>query len=904
MEQPALKKLIRKGWLDYALFDGNTKDTRIQLRISGEVIPLGNPLVVIANYVLDSLLTDAWRLTPGGKAERALISLYSTEDNPDITKTDIMNRISLGWAWETVDLSLLEESMPLSDEAALHVSPSEYLCVDKHILSVIKKYKNLEQPMSFVLPVGAFSLFQTLLKVSGYSLFCLVGDKGYPSYEEFIGHRDPHIAIHGSISFMVNLDAIRSYFDCIGGFSMATLWKDCFQITGLWYTARTPPLPPCLATLPPAPSSSSSSSSAGIDTASLSTYLLSKEENRLEDYTETLFPESSSLLSNRQKWQFAVGNFCSHSTTAFYEDVISLVPDALIMWQRTAADALSCNSGFTIKQLLPLLRFSGHDAELFWNFRNMFAQQCVAPFINPRTEEDLLIDLHKVYKNWYKIRNDENVSEVCAYVCMKIGKCDKALYYFEKSLKYAAEDITHATYANMASCYKAIKNYSKAMEYCEKAIEIFPNFQMVKELMITLSFCMHPIRLALIGCGQWTRYEAIHLLKNDKRCKIVALFSFNTLEMESLAVTHDLSDAEQYSKKFGLQTLLKRKDISACVVDLHFSIMNSMLSKIWESGKHVLTRIPHSFSLQEAKLLVHMYTKQYCHILAWQCVDNYRLEEAFHEARKLFPKIGVVKAFSFHFVTDTIYQEYYRSTSPFTSKEYLILELLRCLRAVNTTLCLSVQAISATFTDSSTHPLKLSSLETSPQKSSKEIFSSTSSSPPILEEAALNDAPTLSGWSHFGDKLQPTTSTIAGSFLLTHKGGDNAINYRFFGSHGMMEIKKSTSVWQIIITPSATPFQVETIAIQSIGHQNNHDAWLQQIYQKSNTITMTETEERKGWETSITVEDFPVLKNPSEASAWVDISISEAFVDSAIAEGVVSSIERNGCMAMFGYTPQ
>lgn len=60
---PCLKEFVEKGWLDFAIFDGN-KDTEVHLESRKQKLKNGDaPLIAICNYVLDSLLTDAWRYT-------------------------------------------------------------------------------------------------------------------------------------------------------------------------------------------------------------------------------------------------------------------------------------------------------------------------------------------------------------------------------------------------------------------------------------------------------------------------------------------------------------------------------------------------------------------------------------------------------------------------------------------------------------------------------------------------------------------------------------------------------------------------------------------------------------------------------------------------------------------------
>lgn len=146
-----------------------------------------------------------------------------------------MLRMTLGWGWRGVDLKSLTSGTSVNSVQSNDTSAAvedEYLLRDPCIVEVLHRYRSLDKPLSFVLPIGAFSLFQNLREIGGGRLFVLVGDKGYPAADEFVGSRDPHIAIHGSISFMLNLHAVRLYFECLGGFSHATPYRDAFQVTG------------------------------------------------------------------------------------------------------------------------------------------------------------------------------------------------------------------------------------------------------------------------------------------------------------------------------------------------------------------------------------------------------------------------------------------------------------------------------------------------------------------------------------------------------------------------------------------------------------------------------------------------------------------------------------------------
>lgn len=57
------------------------------------------------------------------------------------------------------------------------------------------------------------------------------------------------------------------------------------------------------------------------------------------------------------------------------------------------------------------------------------------PYLNPRTEHDLIGDLEEAFANWYKLKKGEDVADVCGHICMRLGRCDKALKFLQVSLQ-------------------------------------------------------------------------------------------------------------------------------------------------------------------------------------------------------------------------------------------------------------------------------------------------------------------------------------------------------------------------------------------------------------------------------------------------------------------------------------
>lgn len=80
------------------------------------------------------------------------------------------------------------------------------------------------------------------------------------------------------------------------------------------------------------------------------------------------------------------------------------------------------------------------------------------------------------------------------------------------------------------------------------------------------------------------RYEALPLLRRDKRINIVAVFSFKQEEAATLAEKAELQGVELYSGSQGLSSLLEREDIQAVVIDVHLQLMVRRVAAKRSSG--------------------------------------------------------------------------------------------------------------------------------------------------------------------------------------------------------------------------------------------------------------------------------------------------------------------------------
>lgn len=189
-----------KGRLDFAKYNINKSET-LHLKLSKQNITpntLKNPLIVIANYVFDSIAHDAW-VTRNGEARIAKISVYADESNLIDGRVVDLDQLKIDVNYDQVDIDLIQHP---GFSHILH----EYL---------------RELPYgSFMLPTAGILWIDRLRELTKNRLVMLVGDKGHTDREDLVSeqeHAAPDIAFHGSFSLNVNFDALQKYTQLVGG---------------------------------------------------------------------------------------------------------------------------------------------------------------------------------------------------------------------------------------------------------------------------------------------------------------------------------------------------------------------------------------------------------------------------------------------------------------------------------------------------------------------------------------------------------------------------------------------------------------------------------------------------------------------------------------------------------------
>jgi tetratricopeptide (TPR) repeat protein len=199
---PSLQPFLEKGLLDFACFDAE-KNQSITLSQSGETLTVDsnkNPLIVIANYVLDSIPQDLF-LIEKGQLHESLVTLTSPQAEPNLNDPELLNRLQVSYTHQPVIHEYYED-------AALN--------------HVLHHYQQTLTDTYLLFPSVAMQCINHLRQICGDRLLFLSGDKGYSREEELLFRDEPGITLHGSFSLMVNYHAIGQYVQHQGGKFLST----------------------------------------------------------------------------------------------------------------------------------------------------------------------------------------------------------------------------------------------------------------------------------------------------------------------------------------------------------------------------------------------------------------------------------------------------------------------------------------------------------------------------------------------------------------------------------------------------------------------------------------------------------------------------------------------------------
>lgn len=183
---------IQAQELDFARYDV-TQDAPLKLIKSGETLAPGsvkNPMIVMANYVLDSLPQDLFSFEDGNIYE-VLATVVSSQPEKDLSDIELMERVQ-------VEYDRRDTTPHYYDDAGL--------------ARLLNYYRKRMTNTVMLFPCMALQCVRYFEKLSDGRLLFLSADKGEHREEDLDGQGVPTMTIHsGGFSLQVNFHALTQY---------------------------------------------------------------------------------------------------------------------------------------------------------------------------------------------------------------------------------------------------------------------------------------------------------------------------------------------------------------------------------------------------------------------------------------------------------------------------------------------------------------------------------------------------------------------------------------------------------------------------------------------------------------------------------------------------------------------
>ena len=500
---PGLRPYIEQGSLDLAIFDA-VHDQVIHLAHAKKTLAPGtlkNPVCVVANYLFDTLCHDVFQVE-GGMLKEGLISVGSKKGHePDPLDPEIIKRFENRFMYREIGpdyycpaaggAATTAAAVGSGDGGAASIGCSEGTSIssstaaangsgesqgggeDKedalHFRRILRWYQHHfgQSPSgaSFLFPIGALRALRRLLALSGGRGLVVSGDKGNNHAEQFKGLADPHIAVHGSFSVMVNYHAIGMYFISRGGFALhnpqeeASLKVSAFVLSGNDGIAereeegekeeeedegrhRVDIIPPSTSTSTPTSVPSSSPSSS---------------------YTSWVGPGVEAKGEDRAHAFPAL-------RASFYNAVDRFGPNDFFVIQKCMKED---SPNPTLKAVVALLKLGDWDPDVFYKFRDTILNQ--VPTSGQKLRNDLCRGIPRVWENYYMLDRDKDIAFEIGRFYYGIREYERALGFYLKSSESIGEH--HVTCHNMGLCHYSLGQHLEALECFQRSLSLNASYE-------------------------------------------------------------------------------------------------------------------------------------------------------------------------------------------------------------------------------------------------------------------------------------------------------------------------------------------------------------------------------------------------------------------------------------------
>ncbi len=413
---PALKPYFDSGRLDAAIFNA-TEDKSITLWLSGKVLGPGttkNPICVVANYLFDTLYHDIFQVE-NGELREGLVSTGSKHaEEPDPLDPEIINR-----------LENIYEYRPITSDYYLEEDGDEK-CF-RRILEWYRQYFKTAQG-SILVPIGALRAIRRLGAFSGGRAIVISGDKGNNNPEQFTGLSDPHIALHGSFSLMVNYHAIGAWFTSRGGFALHNPQEEA--------------------------------------SLKVSTFILSPEST----YDDKGADDRYFLGSELEKTDAARSSNYPNLRREFTDFAEQFGPNDFFVLQKSMKEEFPNPS---LKAVVSLLKLGDWDCDVFFKFKDAILSG--APNCGQKLRNDLCRGMPRLWEHYYQLDMDKDIAFEIGRFYYGIRDYAPALKFYELSVTLIGEH--HVTFHNQGLCHYSLGRLDTALDFFKRALSMNEKYE-------------------------------------------------------------------------------------------------------------------------------------------------------------------------------------------------------------------------------------------------------------------------------------------------------------------------------------------------------------------------------------------------------------------------------------------
>jgi len=276
---------------------------------------------------------------------------------------------------------------------------------------------------SFLIPIGSIRLLEQIATLTTDKLFVMTGDKGITDPETMRGLTDPHLAIHGSFSIMVNFHAIGTYAISKGGFA-------------LYNQANESSLKICCFLIPAADDGLyKRNNNIGIVTHSNKNTTFNFEDSKYSDF----------LAVSDTAHRLQIEQYFPNLLQSFQDNVESFGSNDFFVLQKCLQEE---TNSISLASVISLLKLSNWDTDVFDKFREIIL--CETPNAGIKLRMDFVRCIPMLWRNHFALDPEgKDLAFDIGRILYSLCNYREALAYYQISEAQAGPH--HVTYYNMVS---------------------------------------------------------------------------------------------------------------------------------------------------------------------------------------------------------------------------------------------------------------------------------------------------------------------------------------------------------------------------------------------------------------------------------------------------------------------